>query len=187
MLNLFKTTAPVLPIKNSVLFPYMLMPLVVSRPSSVSAVEAALAREDKIVAIFTQKDPLVEDPRAEDLFKIGTLGVIKRMIPIEQTLHIAVQGVQRIELLGMTTEQPFLNAAIKPLTEPNDKDPEIEALHRAVLNLAGKIVELSEPEMKVNLNYVISGVKNPLHQVYLLASLLSLDLEKEIAILSAST
>ncbi|MGE5445194.1 MAG: endopeptidase La [Ignavibacteriales bacterium] len=187
MLNPFGNTVPVLPIKNSVLFPYMLMPLVVSRPTSISAIEAALAKEDKILAIFTQKDASVEEPKADDLFKIGTLAVIKKMIPIEQTLHIAVQGVQRVELVGVTTEQPFLNATVKPLPELNDKGPEIEALHRAVLDLASKIVELSEPEMKVNLNYVISGIKNPLHQVYLLASLLSFDLEKEIAILFAST
>lgn len=185
--DLVRNTVPLLPIRNSVLFPYMLMPLVVSRPASVSAVEAALAREDKVLAVFTQKDPSIEEPKINDLFNVGTLAVIKKMTPVNNTLHIVVQGIERVELAAIVAEQPFLNVTVKPLPEPSDEGAEIEALHRAVLDLVDKMVELVEPQVKANLSYVIAEVRNPLHQVYLLASLLSLDLEKEIAILSAST
>lgn len=185
--DLVRNTVPLLPIRNSVLFPYMLMPLVVSRPASVSAVEAALAREDKVLAVFTQKDPSIEEPKINDLFNVGTLAVIKKMTPVNNTLHIVVQGIERVELAATVAEQPFLNVTVKLLPEPSDDGAEIEALHRAVLDLVDKMVELVEPQVKANLSYVIAEVRNPLHQVYLLASLLSLDLEKEIAILSAST
>ena len=180
-------TIPVLPIKNNVLFPYMLMPLVISRRSSMAAVEAALGSEDKILAIFTQKEASVDQPKKEDLYNVGTLAVIKKMVPLDRMMQIVVQGIQRIELVDVKQQQPYLDAQILYLPEPGGGGTEIEALHRAVLDLAGKMLELVQPQMQMNLNYIIAEVDNPLHQIYLLASLLSLDLEKEIAVLSAAT
>lgn len=185
--HLLKDTLPLLPIRDHVLFPNLLMPLTVSRPVSAAAVEAALAREDKVIAIFTQKDSKVEEPRSGDLYKIGTLAVIKKMIRIEQVLNLIVQGIQRAELVGATTEKPFLNVTVKSLPEPQDWDTEIEASHRAMIDLSEKMLELVDPQMKINLNYALSEFKKPLNQAYLIASLLPLDVEKEIALLSAST
>jgi ATP-dependent Lon protease len=187
VLHPVKDTLPLLPIRDHVLFPNLLIPLTVSRTVSVAAVEAALAREDKVIAIFTQKDPKIEEPKSGDLYKIGTLAVIKKMIRIEQVLNVIVQGIQRAELLGATTEKPFLNVTINPLPEPQDWNTEIEASHRAMIDLSEKMLELVDPEMKINLNYALSELKKPLNQAYLIASLLPLDVEKEIVLLSAST
>ena len=73
-------TLPVLPIKNSVLFPGLLMPLTAGRPSSIAAIDAALASEDKELLIITQRDSAVESPTASDLYTIGTKAVVKRMM-----------------------------------------------------------------------------------------------------------
>src|SRR5687768_1781351 len=90
-------TLPALPLKSSVLFPRLLMPLAVGRPASVAAVEAALASEDKMLAVFAQKDPVVEEPTAQDLHRIGTLAVIKKMERAGEMVQIIVQGTQRVE------------------------------------------------------------------------------------------
>ncbi len=72
-------TLPLLPLKNAVLFPYLLMPLSAGRPGSVAAVEAALATESKEVVVFTQRDPDVDSPTHDDLYPIGTKAVIRKM------------------------------------------------------------------------------------------------------------
>ncbi len=180
-------TLPALPIKNAVLFPNLPMPLVISKSFSVKAVEAALLSEDKLIAVFTQKDFRNENPMGSDLYPIGTLAVIKKMIIIEHNLNIVLQGIQRVERVGVTMERPYIHVRARPLPDLIQNGMETEALHRAVLNLAGKMVSLVQPQMQVNLNFVLSEVDDALHQVYMLATLLSLDINKEIALLSAGT
>ncbi|HYY15903.1 MAG TPA: LON peptidase substrate-binding domain-containing protein, partial [Gammaproteobacteria bacterium] len=178
---------PTLPIKNSVLFPYLIMPLAVGRPRSVAAVEAALAKEDKLIAVFAQKGPSIEEPSLDDCYSIGTLGVIKKMGRAEDMLQVVVQGIQRIEIIGVVQERPFVSLNVRLLPEPQDSGTEIEALQRAVLDLASKMLELVQPQMQVSISHIISEVENPLHQVYLLGSLLSLDVEREQALLAAAS
>lgn len=187
MNDIVETTLPALPVKNSVLFPYLLMPISVGRPASLAAVEAALASEDKTIAVFTQKSALVEEPTPDDLYPVGTAGIIKRMARSDQGMSILVQGFQRIERIGVILEQPYLNVRVRVLPEPQDTTTEVEALQRAVSDLGNRMIELVQPQVQAGLNQIFSEVKKPLHQVYLLGSLLSLDLEKEIALLSAST
>src|SRR5438132_1382169 len=87
---------PVLPIKNSVLFPYLLMPLSVGRPTSIAAVQAAVASEEKEILVIAQRDAAIEAPGQDDFFGIGTKAVIKRMAPREGNMvDLIVQGVER--------------------------------------------------------------------------------------------
>ena len=95
---------PALPVKGSVLFPNILMPLSVGRPFSVAAVEAAVSTEEKEIVVFAQRDPLVEMPRADDLYSIGTKAIIKKMDrPREEFLELIVQGVERVVLVKRST------------------------------------------------------------------------------------
>ncbi len=180
-------TLPALPIKNAVLFPEMTMPLGISQPFSVKAVEAALLSEDKLIAVFAQKDFSSENPMGSDLYTVGTMAVIKKTITIEKNLNIVLQGIQRVQRVGVTMERPYIHVRVRPLPALTQNGVETEALHRAVLDQAGKMVSLVQPQMKANLNFVLSKMDDPLQQVYMLASLLSLDIEKEIALLSAAS
>jgi ATP-dependent Lon protease len=180
-------TLPAFPLKNGVLFPYLMLPLAVSRPGTVAAVEAALASEDKILAVFAMREPEAEKPKAEDLHAIGTLAVIKKMARFEDTLHIVAQGIQRVELLGVTQAEPFLNVRVHRLLDPEDLSTETEALHRAVLDLAHQMSEMVQPQLQMGLSHIIGDVDKPLHQAYLLASLLTLSVEKEQMLLAAAT
>jgi ATP-dependent Lon protease len=126
---------PVLPLKNSVLFPHLLMPLSVGRPASLAAVEAALATEEKEIFIIAQRDPNVEKPGQDDLYSVGTKAVIKRMSrPTESHMELIVLGVERMVLLKLEQTEPYLKARLRPYPLPCDRTTEVEALHRAVMD-----------------------------------------------------
>src|SRR5512143_1140796 len=116
---------PVLPLKNTVLFPHLWMPLAVRRTRSLAAVETALASEDKTLVVVPQQDPAPEEPTRADLFDIGTLGVIRRMERHKEGVQVIVQGLQRVDLLAVVQETPFLSAQVTLLPEPIDQSPEV--------------------------------------------------------------
>ena len=182
-----KTTLPVLPIKNSVLFPFLGMPLVVSRAASMAAIEVALSSEDKTIAIFTQRNADVDEPGEKDLYDIGTVAVIKKMLRIGHAFHLEVHGIARVQNQGLVLEKPYLNSNVHYLPELSDTSTEIEALQREMIELANKMLGLVKPQMQMSLNYILSDVEKPVNQAYLLTTLLSLEVEKEMSILSAVT
>jgi len=180
-----KLCIPIIPIKNATLFPQLFLPMVVNRPLSITAIEESLASEDKIIGIFVQKDASIKKPGNEDLYSIGTLAVIKKMVHLKKFVHIMVQGIERIELIDSANKKNYFN--VKKLSVLSDTNAEIEALHRANLKLATKMAKLIQAETEVDINYIISEINKPLDQAYLIATLLSLPVEKEIKILQANT
>lgn len=181
------STYPVLPLKNTVLFPHLVLPLSVGRAGSIAAVEAALASEDKLIAVFPQNDPRIEEPTASELFPFGAVGIIKKMARSGDTVQILIQGIERVEQLEIVQEEPYLSLKVATLPEPSDTSTEIEALHRTVIELAGRMIELVQPQVQVSIHHIISDVEKPLHQIYLLTSVLSLNFDKEKELLAAST
>ena len=170
---------PVLPLKNAVLFPYLLMPLSAGRPGSVAAVEAALATESKEVLVFTQRDADVDSPLQTDLYPIGTKAVIRKMSRSgEGHLELLVLGMERVALVKLDTSEPFLKARVTPLPLPEDKSSEIEALQGALIELAGEALTLAQPNAPQELRGLLSANEDPLRLAFVLASMFSLDAEK---------
>jgi ATP-dependent Lon protease len=180
-------TLPVLPLKNTVLFPNLFMPLSVGRPYSLAAVEAALAGEEKTLLLFTQRDASKDPPGEGDLYAVGTRAVIKKMVRTDQGVEMIVQGVERVSLLKLEQTEPFLKARASVLPGPDDTGVEVEALHRAVLDLAARAIQLAQPQTPINVQQLAAGVTDPLHLAYLIGSMLSLDVEKEQSLLEAPT
>jgi ATP-dependent Lon protease len=180
-------TLPVLPIKNTVLFPYLLMPLSVGRERSVKAIEAAAASEDKTLFVVAQKDAQVEDPGFDDLYSIGTEAVIKRMDRAENVIQIVVQGTRRMEVLEASQASPFMQARLRALPEPDDRGTEVDALHRTMVDIAAQIQAMSHADAQVSIAQILSQFADPLHQAYLLASMISLDIEKEQQLLECTS
>ncbi len=177
---------PVLPLKNNVLFPHLLLPLSVARAASVAAVEAAIATEDKTLVIVAQRELTVEEPVPEQLYSVGTLAIIKKMQRAEgDAIQILVQGIERVRLERLDQTGPFLKSFAQPIPEPTDQGAEVEALHRALLDHVGTIQSLVQTQ--VDIRQIVGQAEDPLHQVYLLASMLNLDLQKEQALLESST
>jgi ATP-dependent Lon protease len=181
------TLSPVLPVKSSVLFPHLLLPLAVGRPGSVAAVEAALVTEDKTLVVVAQKDIAIDDPGINDLYRVGTLAAIKKMDRAEHGYQIIVQGIARIELLEAVETKPFLKARVQPLAEPTGEGTEVEALARAMLDQAAAVHALLQPDAPFTVEQMFAQVKDPLHQAYLLASMLNLDLSKSQALLETDS
>ncbi|MBI3951253.1 MAG: endopeptidase La [Acidobacteria bacterium] len=181
-------TLPVLPVKNTVLFPYLGMPLSVGRPGSMAAVEAALKSEEKEIVVVAQRDASVEVPRQEDLYTIGTKAVIKRMArSAENTIQLVVQGVEQVMLVGIVQSEPYLIARVQALPLPEDQSAEVEALHREVLRLVGQAITLIQAQAPAEFGQLLANTTDPLQLVYLLGTVLSLELEREQALLEAKT
>jgi ATP-dependent Lon protease len=179
---------PVVPLKTSVLFPGMLMPLTVGRPASVAAVDAALAVEDKELLVVAQRDAATETPTLDDLFSIGTKVVIKRMARGQGgAVNLIVQGVERAVLIRLEQSLPYLRARVRLAPVPAEQSAEIEALRRALLELASRVVQLAQPNAPGELAQMLAGNEDSLHLAYLIASLLGLPVEKEQAVLEAPT
>jgi ATP-dependent Lon protease len=179
---------PVLPIKNTVLFPNLQMPLSIGRPASQAAVETAMASEEKQLVIVAQRDATVDAPSQADLYTIGTRAIIKKTTrPREGMLELVVQGVERVVVLKVEQTTPHLMARVRTLPAPLDGGAEVEALHRAILELAAKALALVQPQAAAPLGQMLANTEEPLQLVYLLGSMLNLDLVKEQSILEAQT
>jgi ATP-dependent Lon protease len=181
-------TLPVLPLKNTVLFPHLFMPLSVGRPNSVAAIEAVLATEDKTFLLVAQRDAQNEQPGFDDLYTIGTRAVVKKMARGESGVELLVQGIDRVVILKAEQTEPFLKARARVLPLPDDGGTEVEALYRAVLELAARALDLAQQgQGQVNVAQLAAQAGDPLRLAFLIGSMLSLDVQKEQAVLEANT
>ena len=178
---------PVLPIRNSVLFPNLILPLTVGRASSLAALDTALAAEDKTIVVVAQRDPTTDDVDAEDLYDVGTLASIKKIERQDDAMHLLVFGTDRVELGEIESTEPYLRVRIRRLPRPKDKSTEVDALHREVLDVTREISELLASHTPVALINVVLQTKDVMQQLYLLASLLSIEVSKAQTLLAAPT
>ena len=179
---------PLLPIKNAVLFPHMLLPLSIGRPSSVAAVERAMAGEEKYIVIAAQRDASVDDPRQQDLFTVGTKGVIKKLgRRPDGVIELVVLGLERVTIVKLEEMRGAMQARVQTLPAPSDSGDEVEALRLAVLEIAQQAIALTQAQAPEELARLILVHEDPTRLVYMLGSVLSLDVEKEQALLEAPT
>ena len=135
---------PLLPVRDIVVFNYMILPLFVGREKSVRAVDAAL-NGNRYVLICTQKDDKVEDPEADDLYKVGTVGMIMRMLKMpDGRLKVLIQGLSRARIKKYTSGQEYNQAEIELIREKEIKEfgPEGEALLRVGREQTEKVLSL---------------------------------------------
>ncbi len=178
---------PVLPLKNTVLLPYLFMPLSAGRPGSVAAVEAALANEEKTLVLFAQRNADDDKLSEESLYQVGTRAVIKKMQRSEAGVEVLVQGIERVALIKLEQSEPFLKARVRPLPLPDDGGTEVEAIYRAILDLAKRVLELSQPQAQIDISQLAAQAQGPIQMAYLMGSMLGLDVAKEQALLEAPT
>ncbi|HEY8537077.1 MAG TPA: endopeptidase La, partial [Vicinamibacterales bacterium] len=136
---------PVLPLRDTVLFPNSFMPLAVARESSVRLIDEAIAG-GKLIGVFTQRDPAMDEPLQADLYPVGTATHIHKMFRLpDGSLRLIVQGLSRIRLDEITTIKPYLRAKVTPVsdTEREEDRLEIDALMRNIKTSFQKVVSLS--------------------------------------------
>src|SRR6476661_4317066 len=169
----------VLPLQNTTLFPETVVPLAVGRERSTRAVEASLATEEKLLACITTRTENVtgDDAKPDDLYKIGTIVNIKRMMRNEGIMQLIVQGMDRFEVVEWLGEQPFLKAKVRVLPALRRvDDEEVEALKR---NIQGMITEALAllPNVPPEIRVAVTSQEDPGQLAYFLASVLDLGTE----------
>jgi ATP-dependent Lon protease len=125
---------PVLPLRDIVIYPFMIVPLFVSRDKSIKAVDEALS-QNRMIMLVSQKDVDKEEPAQEDLFTVGTVAVIMRMLKLpDGRIRILIQGLSRAKVDGVTSSGDYVKAQITPISEPlaPENSLEVEALIRNV-------------------------------------------------------
>ncbi|HEY1251009.1 MAG TPA: endopeptidase La [Thermoanaerobaculia bacterium] len=179
---------PVLPLKDVVVFPYIILPLSVSREKSINAVDAALA-EQRIIMLVAQRDGKNDTPRPNDLYTVGTVAAIMRMLKLpDGRIRLLVQGLTRARVDSVLAEEPYLKAKITRLEEPQspgELPPEHEALLRSVKQNLEKSVALGKnisPEVMV----IAGNLDDPARLADLAASNLDLKLEDAQNILEST-
>src|ERR1700683_1748585 len=136
-------TLPLLPLKNSVLFPGLLMPLSVGRPGSLAAVESALKTEEKEIVVVTQRDLSADVPGADGLYTIGTLAVIRKVARSKDQLEVLAYGNERVGIVKVEEGEQFLTARVRLLPPPDDSSSETEALTLSIVEMGSKFIGLT--------------------------------------------
>jgi ATP-dependent Lon protease len=153
---------PILPVRDTVLFPNAILPLTVGRDSSLKLI-SDLREDEKYVGVISQRDPRVDNPQPVDLFQIGTVAFVHKIIKLpSQSLFIFVEGLQRIAIEEVIQVEPFLRARVKPLQDisPSGKEADFDALVRSVTTLFQQVVQLS-PTLSDDLQTVVMNIDDP--------------------------
>lgn len=182
-----KIKCPVLPLRDIVVYPKMIVPLFVGREKSIKALQS-VADEDGNVILLTQKDAAVDDPKTDDVYHIGTLGAIVQMLRLpDGTVKVLIEGMERVKISKFCKNKDFMLAEAEILPEEDSENNlELEALVRAVLSQFEEYVKLSRktpPEVLVSVNQLTDYAK----MADTIAAHLSLKIEEKQALLEGKT
>jgi ATP-dependent Lon protease len=175
---------PVLPLRDAVVFPLTAVPLTVGQPRSLRLVDDVM-RGNRLLALVAQRDATVESAGPDDLFGVGTVGVIHQMVRApDSSVRLVVQGIERIRLVDWVGQEPYLVARIQPAPDQTEQTTEVDALRRAVADIFRRLVEIS-PELPDELAAAGENVTDPRHVAYFVASVVRLDAVARQQILEA--
>src|SRR5260370_37620492 len=133
-----------MPIRDVVIFPFMMTPFVVGRESSVRALEAALAGDKKIF-LATQHDASVDEPRPDEIFSVGTVAnIVQSLKQSDGNIKVLVEGVERGKVLAVAEEEGYLRATVKTFSFKIEPGQQLEALPARVTGLVAQYVKLSQ-------------------------------------------
>jgi len=148
---------PVLPLRDIVVFPHMIVPLFVGREKSVRALEDVM-REDKNILLLTQKNASQDDPAREDLYDFGTVGTVLQLLKLpDGTVKVLVEGRHRAKVVHFTENAEFFQAFAEPIEEFEGDKAELNALVRAVIGQFDQYIKLNKkipPEAQVTVNQI---------------------------------
>ena len=171
---------PLLPLRNTVLFPGVVIPITVGRDKSIKAVNDAY-KTDKLVGVVSQKDSLVEEPNVSDLVKIGTIAKILKLIKMpDGGTTVIIQGKKRFQIDEVTSEEPYFKAKVTVLVDDELKDDnDFDAMVSSIKELASQIIQLS-PNMPSEATIILKNIENPAFLIHFVSSNLNSNvLEKQ--------
>ncbi len=174
---------PILPLRNTVLFPGVVLPITVGRDKSIKAVNDAY-KGDKLIGVLAQKDSNIEDPEVTDLCSIGTVAKIVKLIKMpDGGTTIIIQGKKRFELLNIVSVDPYFKGNIKVLDEEEKPQSEnFDAYVSSIKDLATQIIQLS-PNLPTEASIILKNIENPAFLINFVSSNQNTDLTEKQALL----
>jgi ATP-dependent Lon protease len=174
---------PILPLRNTVLFPGVVLPITVGRDKSIKAVNDAY-KHDKLIGVVAQKDANIEEPGADDLCRIGTVAKIVKLIKMpDGGTTIIIQGKKRFELVEMQSDDPYFKASVKLLAD--DELPiadDFKVYIGSIKDLASQIIQLS-PNLPTEAAIILKNIENPSFLIHFVSSNLNSDLAEKQSLL----
>src|SRR3954447_19016740 len=167
----YPTALPVLPLKDTVVFPQSMSPLAIGQERSVRLIDDVVSG-DRLLALVTARDASIDAPGWDDLYEIGTVALVHKMIKVpDGKLRILVQALDRVELESRLDTEPYLLGEFNPLPDVLRETPEVEALTRNVQGLFARIIGLA-PYLPEELQLAAANVDDPSALAHLVASTL---------------
>jgi len=182
--NAYEGKIPVLPLRDVVVYPHMVIPLFVGRERSIQALDAAMSK-DKQILLVAQKSAEIDDPSIKDIHEIGTLSTILQLLKLpDGTIKVLVEGATRVKVDEVFQDEPFFTADYTLLEDDvTDKERELEVLSRSIMGVFDQYVKLNKkvpPEILTSL----SGIEDPARLSDTIAAHMSLKVEEKQKILS---
>jgi ATP-dependent Lon protease len=177
---------PILPLRGLVVYPQTLVPLTIGQPRSIRLVDDVVSGA-RMIGLVTSKNPELENPNPEDLYPVGTVGIVHRLFRAQDgTIRLLVQGVTRFKLLEFTQTEPYLQATIEKLPEETIEGLEIDALARNVRDQFEHIADMI-PSIPRELVASIAAIEDPLQTVYTIANFQRMELKDAQEILEINS
>ena len=176
----FPENLPILPLRNNVLFPGVVIPITVGRDKSIKLIQEA-NKGNKIIGVVSQKDQAEETPEFDDLHKKGTVAQIVRLLKMpDGSSTVIIQGKRRFEMIEAISTEPFLTASVKILTEePFDKNnKELNVMFKTIKDLALQIIKDS-PNIPSEAQFAIKNIDSPTFLVNFISSNMNADVSKK--------
>ncbi len=174
----FPDELPILPLRNNVLFPGVVIPITVGRDKSIKLIKDAYSG-NKILGVVSQIDVKIEDPNSKEIHTIGTVGqILKHLKMPDGSTTVIIQGKRRFETQEITQEDPYIKAKVKTHieTRPDENDPEFFALYSSLKDLALKIIKES-PSIPSEASFAIKNIESPTYMINFIASNINADVE----------
>jgi ATP-dependent Lon protease len=170
---------PVLPLRNTVLFPGVVLPITVGRDKSIKAVNDAY-KSDKLIGVLAQKDSSIEDPGVTDLEDVGTVARIIKLIKMpDGGTTVILQGRRRFKVGAVTAEDPYFKAQVVLLQEEEaPKEQDFEAYVSNIKDLASQIIQLS-PNIPSEASIILKNIENPSFLIHFISSNLNTELHEK--------
>jgi ATP-dependent Lon protease len=173
---------PVLPLRESVVFPLTAMPLAVGQPRSLKLVDDVM-RGNRLLALVAQQDANTEPANPEDLYRVGSVGMIHQMARApDGSVRLMVQGLERIKIREWISREPYLVARIEAAPDVTGDATETEALRHAIVDIFRRLVEAS-PDLPDELAVAVDNVSDPRHIAYFVGSVVPFDVATRQAVL----
>jgi len=179
-LNYFdKNTLPLLPLRDLVVFPYMVIPLFVEREQSINALEEAINLKS-LIFIATQRDPGTEKPKLEDLYSVGTISKVIQIYKLpDDTIKILIEGLNRAKIIKLEEGDSFLKTKLEKIKVKNDKNLKIEALTRLAINKFEQYLKLNNDKFQSEIMISLGNIKKPDKLADIISSNLILNLKEK--------